>query len=75
MSTKIGVLEVSSFLGCQNDRDKIEKANAVILLFVSLCATDGTRVRFAYPQVTPISEAIDQIAPRPYRPYKPGRYQ
>jgi hypothetical protein len=37
--------------------------------------TDWTSVDFAYPQVTPVSEALDQIAPRPYRPYKPGRYQ
>jgi hypothetical protein len=40
-----------------------------------LCIADWTPVDFAYPQVTPIDEALDQIAPRPYRPYKPGRYQ
>lgn len=35
---------------------------------------DWTPVDFAYPPVTPVSEALDQITPRPYRPYKPGRY-
>lgn len=37
--------------------------------------TDWTPIRFAYPPVTPVVETLDQIAPRPYRPYKPGRYQ
>lgn len=37
--------------------------------------TDWTPVCFIYPPVTPVSEALDQIIPRPYRPYKPGRYQ
>ncbi len=40
-----------------------------------LPTTDWTPVDFAYPKVTPVAEALDQIAPRPYRPYKPGRYQ
>jgi len=35
---------------------------------------DWTPVDFAYPLVTPVAEALDQITPRPYRPYKPGRY-
>ena len=48
---------------------------AMPLSIPSVCATDWTLVSFAYPQVTPIAEALDQIAPRPYRPYKPGRYQ
>ncbi|KAH9962407.1 hypothetical protein BC827DRAFT_1198471 [Russula dissimulans] len=33
-----------------------------------------TPVKFRYPPVAPITEALDQIPPRPYRPYKPGRY-
>ena len=37
--------------------------------------TDWTPVDFAYPLVTPVAEVLDQITPRPYRPYKPGRYQ
>jgi hypothetical protein len=36
---------------------------------------DWTPVPFTYPIVTPVTEALDQISPRPYRPYKPGRYQ
>lgn len=35
---------------------------------------DWTPVDFVYPPVTPVSEALDQIIPRPYRPYKPGHY-
>ena len=37
--------------------------------------TDWTPVDFAYPLVTPVAEVLDHITPRPYRPYKPGRYQ
>jgi hypothetical protein len=39
------------------------------------CSIDWTPVPFTYPIVTPVTEALDQISPRPYRPYKPGRYQ
>ena len=63
-STKIGVLEVSSIRNGKHNHS----------LHPAL-RTDWTPVDFAYPPVTPVSEALDQIVPRPYRPYKPGRYQ
>jgi len=63
-STKIGVLGVSSI---RNEKYNYSPPPAV--------RTDWTPVDFAYPPVTPVSEALDQIIPRPYRPYKPGRYQ
>lgn len=63
MATKIGVLEASSIC--------IQRPGQEL----TLVYTDWTPVDFAYPPVTPVAEALDQITPRPYRPYKPGRYQ
>ena len=65
MSTEIGVLEVSSI----NNGEKHDYSPPPAV------RTDWTPVYFAHPPVTPVSEALDQVIPRPYRPYKPGRYQ
>ncbi|KAI9510949.1 hypothetical protein F5148DRAFT_975923, partial [Russula earlei] len=35
---------------------------------------DWTPIKFPYPTVAPIIEVLDQIPPRPYRPYKSGQY-
>ena len=67
MATKIGVLEAS--------RVHIQLRGQELTTTVLLVYTDWTPVDFAYPLVTPVAEVLDQITPRPYRPYKPGRYQ
>ena len=43
--------------------------------YLGWAAVDWTPVPFIYPPVTPVTEALDQIPPCPYRPYKPGPYQ
>src|SRR6267154_1517912 len=63
-STKIGDLGVSNI---HTEKHNYSQPPAV--------RTDWTPVDFAYPPVTPVSEVLDQIIPRPYRPYKPSRYQ